>query len=456
MEKRWSYISVVLSIALLAVGIWGYFQYDQKEEYKTALTNEYQRLFYDTKAHIENVQLNMNKALLADSNELNVLLLSQIMQQAYLAQDKLSQMPVSHSDINKTEKYLSQVTDYSYALMQSQLQGNKLDDDQREAMTNLQEQATSLAAELSDLHGKVMTGNVNLNELVSKKRKELRETNEDMIDTRLVKLQDEMTKYPELIYDGPFSDQVMSMKPKGLGDGEVDVSKAKQIASEFLGVKKVDSLTQFEEGEQINDSANIPAYTFSVAPENDEKESGIYISVSKQGGKVVWMANPRAIKKINLSMEEAQEYALKFLEEKGYENMEPNYSLKYDGIGLFNFAYTENDVTIYPDLIKVKVALDNGEIVGIDTALYLQRHHERDIEEPQITQEEARQKVRYDFDIDSVRLAIIPGGGASETLCYEFKGKYKGNDFIVYINAIGGNEEKILQIIKDENGTLTF
>lgn len=50
---------------------------------------------------------------------------------------------------------------------------------------------------------------------------------------------------------------------------------------------------------------------------------------------------------------------------------------------------------------------------------------------------------------------MIPKG-KREVLCYEFKGKYKDSDFIVYINAENGNEEEILQIIKDENGVLTF
>lgn len=456
MDRTRRITTIALAVALVVAGIWGYYQYQLKNEYKIAINNEYQRLFYDTKAHIENVQTNLSKALLSESNEQNVLLLSQIMQQAYLAQDKLGQMPVSHSDISKTEKFLSQVSDYCYTLVQSHLDGNKLDSKQRESLSQLQNYTAVLSKELADLHEKVMKGQLSLNSVRRKEKNHLREANEDMLNTRLVKLEDEMTKYPELIYDGPFSEQVMNMKPKGLGNKKVTVDEAKKIANEFLGGKKVRKFVLFEEGEQINDTANIPAHTFSVAPENEKKETGMYISVSKQGGEIVWMANPRSINKVNLSMKQAENYAMKFLEEKGYKNMEPNYSLRYDGVGLFNFAYTEKDITIYPDLIKVKVALDDGEVVGYDAAPYLQRHHDRDIPEPKITQEEARDKVRLDFNIDSIRLAIIPKGGSSEVLCYEFKGKYKDNDYIVYINALNGKEEKILQIIKDENGTLTF
>ncbi len=109
----------------------------------------------------------------------------------------------------------------------------------------------------------------------------------------------------------------------------------------------------------------MPSHTFHLYPENQQKDLAVYMGVSQKGGKVIWMANPRPIGNPQISIEEAEQYALKYLEEKGFDNMEPNYSLKYDGNILFNFAYKQDNITIYPDLIKVKVALDTGEIVGL-------------------------------------------------------------------------------------------
>ena len=455
MNNRGRILSIVLAIALVVTGVWGYNQYRLKNTYKVALNNDYQRLFYDMKDHIENVQVSLSKALLSESKDQNILLLNQVMQQAYLAQEKLSQLPVNHGDISKTEKFLNQVADYSYSLMKGHLNGKPLTDEQREAMTRLQNYTGTFNKELAELHDKISEGKFNFDIIGSGGKRGLKEANEDMLNTRLANLEEQFTETPELIYDGPFSEQVMSIKPRGLGKGKVNAEKAEDIAREFLGVKKVRKFTLFDEGKQ-SDVASIESYTFSVAPENEKKEQGMYIAISKIGGNVVWMANPRTVNKINLSVKQAETYAKKFLEEKGYKNMESNYSLRYDGVALLNFAYKENDVTIYPDLIKVKVALDNGEIVGYDAAAYLTSHYDRDIPEPKLTEEEARDRVRYSFDIDSIRLAIIPKEGKKEALCYEFKGKYQGSDFIVYINALTGQEEDILKIIKDENGTLTF
>ena len=52
-------------------------------------------------------------------------------------------------------------------------------------------------------------------------------------------------------------------------------------------------------------------------------------------------------------------------------------------------------------MIKVRVALDNGEIVGFDASTYYLNHHERNIDKPQLTMEEARKNVKTDFEITS-------------------------------------------------------
>ena len=40
--------------------------------------------------------------------------------------------------------------------------------------------------------------------------------------------------------------------------------------------------------------------------------------------------------------------------------MKETYFLKQEGVMTINYAYSQEGVIAYPDLIKVKVALDNG------------------------------------------------------------------------------------------------
>ena len=135
--------------------------------------------------------------------------------------------------------------------------------------------------------------------------------------------------------------------------------------------------------------------------------------------------------------------------------MKPTYYLKQNGALTINYAYTEDDVTIYPDLIKVKIALDNGEILGMETTGYLNNHTQRNLAKPKITKAQAKASLNTKLEITSEGLAIIPTEWKTEIFCYEFKGKVDNTDFLVYVNSDTGKEENILVIIDTPNGILT-
>ena len=89
--------------------------------------------------------------------------------------------------------------------------------------------------------------------------------------------------------------------------------------------------------------------------------------------------------------------------------MEKTYYTKQAGIMTINYACKEDDAIIYPDLIKVKVALDNGEILGIETTGYLNNHEKSNIDKKGIiNKEKAKEKINKDIEIEAERLAIIP------------------------------------------------
>ena len=106
---------------------------------------------------------------------------------------------------------------------------------------------------------------------------------------------------------------------------------------------------------------------------------------------------------------------------------------------------------MYPDLVKVKVALDDGEICGVEAGGYLFNHTTRDNITPSISESVAKKTINYKIDIISSDIAVIPTEYNSEILTYEFKGKIDDREFLIYINANTGVEEKVLLIIDSKN-----
>ena len=134
-------------------------------------------------------------------------------------------------------------------------------------------------------------------------------------------------------------------------------------------------------------------------------------------------------------------------------------STYYETIGnvcTINFAYKENDVIYYTDLIKVKVAMDNGEILGFDARGFLTNHKTRQLSNAKVTEDQARKTISPRLTVEQVQKALIPSNGEVETLCYELKCKTKNNkEVLVYVNCETGEEEQILLLLKSETGNLT-
>ena len=227
----------------------------------------------------------------------------------------------------------------------------------------------------------------------------------------------------------------------------IDEETAKNKAIELFDNSNIKEVSSYGKSE-----GDINSYNFGITFNDDSIAT---VSISEKGGHVIYMDKNREVSAEVISQEEADNKAKQYLEKNGFSNMKETYYLKQSGIVTINYAYVQDDVIMYPDLIKVKVALDNGEILGIETTGYLNSNTERKLEEPKVTVEEAKESLNDNLTIESEELAVIPTEWKTEVLCWEFEGNVEGLDFIVYVNAETGKEEDILIITNTPNGTLT-
>jgi germination protein YpeB len=111
---------------------------------------------------------------------------------------------------------------------------------------------------------------------------------------------------------------------------------------------------------------------------------------------------------------------------------------------------------MYTDLIKVGVAMDNGDILSFDMRGYLTNHTIRELPPPKISGDYAMTLVSDSLTPLSDRLCVIPSGGKNEIFCYEVRCTGKdGENILVYLNAENGREEQILILKIGSSGVLT-
>lgn len=450
LSDRKMYSIVVVLIA--AVAIWGIYQYKHAADLRQELDNQYNRAFYDMVGYVDNVQTLLAKSMITSTPSKTATTMQEAWRQANLAQTNLGQLPVSQQVLASTSKFLTQVGDLSFALDNQNIRGKQLSDDQYKTVEKLYGYATNLSKSLRTLQNDLGSGRLRWGELAKKGSRLFSKTTPNAPMKQLESLDKTFQDYPTLIYDGPFSDHMTSAEAKGLSGDSLNSEQAKKKLIEFIGADKVKSVADAGK----NDSGPLKTYSYNVTLKNVPESQKINAGVTQKGGHMLWMLYNRPVTGKKLNMDQAKKAGREFLDSKGIKGMADTYYMTEDNTATINYAYKQNEVTVYPDLIKLKIALDTGEVVGMEAKAYLSSHTVRNIPKPSISQADARKKTNPRMNVMSSGLAIIPTNYKTEIFCYEFKGKLNNNEFLVYINAKTGEEEDILMIVNTPNGILTM
>lgn len=397
--------------------------YTTANNYKMNLDYNYTRALDDLNACVTNIETTLNKAVYANTPTQQNGLAAKLMRETSMAKSALAVLPVSDNSLDKVSKYITQVGDFSMALSTKISAGQKISAEEYKTMQSLEKYAKTLQTGLQSVKP-----NFEATALTS----------------NFKKTSDDFTDFPSLIYDGPFSDHISQQKPK-LTEGKKQIlqGNAQNTAAEFLG------LTQDKLAHTQDTAGGLPTYNFTA------NNGVIRISVTKAGGFISAMDNSRDVTAENLTFEDAAKKAVAFLNSRGITEIKESYYVINDGICTMNYAFYKNDIIYYPDLIKVSVALDNGEIVNFNSTGYIMNHHER-TEVAKITADAAQKSVSEHLTVQKRGLALIPTPGLNEVLCYEFLCSGQDKDrVLVYINASTGYEEQILILQSSDSGVLT-
>ena len=443
-KRNWLVVSIV--VLLILTLITGYYAFRLKEKYNNVNNNNYTEAFSNLVNYVNSVENYLAKAMISKSPEHAAQTLTQIWRDSNLAIVYLSRIPLENEGLSQTAKFLNQVSDYSYSLSRKNINNEELTNEDFENLETMHEYCVNLENTLNQLSEEIYTGQITWDSLNTNSGTKFAQA----VDSISVfsNIDDNLNEYEGLIYDGAYSDHVNKQEKVGLTGNDLSEEDAKNKVREFIG----DEATEIELNSFLH-NADIPSYDFSVSLKNREEKYSVMIS--KKGGHIVESTLDREVNEEKITQEEANEIGKSYLADKGFENMKETYFIKQGNVVTINYAYNDNGVIVYPDLIKVRVALDNGEVLGIEATGYLNSHQEREYVEPKISIDEARSTLSEKIEILSENMAIIPTEWITEITCYEFKGKVKDKEFLVYINVETGKEEDILIILETPGGTLT-
>lgn len=413
---------------------------------KNLVQDEYNKSMYLAVSYINNVEVDLAKLLVTSTPKMSAVTLADIWKQANLAKECLEQIPVGQNSMANASKYLTQVSDFSYTLMKQNISDIKLTEDEYEKLKHIYENSSKLSSKMSDIYDDLNAGRIKWDELEKIGNEKLPDND---ISNSISEVGKTFQNYEGLIYDGAFSDHLLSSEPKFLSQKEISEDDAKKYIEEvILNDEKIDKI-EFK-GES---NGKIELYNFDVTLDSKQKRT---ISITKNDCKLYLMIGDKNVKEQNISVDEAKKRGMEFLNKLGIDNMIETYYQKTENMIVINYAATQDGVILYPDLIKVKISLDDGKIYGVEAAGYIFNHTTRNNLKPSISQEKAKSILNSSIKIISSDMALIPTESNSEILTYEFKGKIDNREFLIYINADNAREEKVLLVIDNKNGVLTM
>lgn len=397
-----------------------------------ALEESWRGALMSAMARMEQVRLNIDKALVSQDEGQSARLIGRVSSDAAAVQGSLSALPLAQSAMGDAVKLCGQLSDYAESLLAQA--DSALSAKDADLLTELSHACDALLDVLRRADAQMRAGGLRFD------AEGVYMADADQVN-RPLESAAESIDYPTLIYDGPFSDVISEDAPRGLGEGEVTREEAVRLAAEFVGVSPENAAFTQESG------GSIPAYDVQAV----RGDITLHLAVTKQGGQILWMFPETAGFSTGCGLPESERAAADFLAAHGYGEMHLTFWQMYGGMATLSYAAVQDGVVLYPDLIKVQVRLDTLEVVGLEARHYLSSHTHRDSLAPGITRENARNAVSERLAIRGARLCLIPLN-RQEYLCWEFTGEYAGQTYYVYIDARTGRQRDIQRLVVTGEG----
>ncbi|TGE36598.1 spore gernimation protein [Desulfosporosinus fructosivorans] len=448
-RKFW--IGALTAALLISLG-WGFNEYRLAGDYRLKAENSNRRALNDFASHLDQLETDLAKGDVASNSTQKILYLSQVSSISDAALKDFAQIPAEQTGLSYIGQFLVQAGDFSKALTQRIAGGGKLSTEDEKTLRDMHERLMPVNQKVQNLIVRMDTENLVWTDPTPTIRQRLgfggtqiaeaaadgSEAPSKSVRSGLDQLDASLQKLPPFSYTGEYATRVVP-KPLGLPSGDVTRGQAQGTARDFLNKVGYTNITPEFGGDS---QGPLGGYIW--------KYNEAYLEVSHQGGVVTFYRDQRSIEPRTLTQADAVSKAKAIMQSLGWQLVLTS-SEDFGAYVQFEFVAEKEGVRIYPDKVRLMIALDNGQLVGFDAVPYYAFHHSRTFPE-KISMDQAVQKLRPDFKVSEKRLAVIAKSGNQEVYSYEFRGQYQGEEYLIYLNASTGAEEKIQRILKTPRG----
>ncbi|WP_433946412.1 germination protein YpeB [Paenibacillus sp. SN-8-1] len=443
MYKRLSAVLFPIS-AILLIGalIWGYQENQEKNSILIKAENQYQRAFHDLSYHVDRLhgEIGNTLAVHSASTPMHRKGLMNLWRITSEAQNEINQLPLTLLHFNKTEDFLSKISKFSYQTANRDLTKQPLTDKELKNLKELYKNSNEISSEIQKVQGKVINNHLRWMDVETALASEHKAQDNTIIDG-FKTVDKKVSEYPELDW-GPSVISIYNKRSvKKLSGAPTTMEQIKKKAADFAGYTDASKVQVTENGKGTEWSS------FTAIVPGKTKGDRLSIDFTKNGGQVIAYNYTRQVGSRAISDEEAHRSAAHFLTAKGYKNMQAIVYNPSDNIANLTYVTKRDDVFIYPEKVSVRVALDNGQVIGLQSSDYVYEHENMaKVTQPKLSLAQARKYLNTDFKETYHRKALIENEQSERVVTYEFGGRINGSQYRIFINGNTGTEEAVEEI----------
>lgn len=403
------------------------------------IENVYERNFYDLVDNVNNTEVKLSKVLASSQDSYSRKLLGEISKNTNSASYNLSNLPISLNGIDETKKFINQISGFTGTLCDKIDRGQALTQAELDTLEDIYDSVVLLKNQLSEFNDKYISQGFNI--FVNGN---LLDGDYNNFTLKIQGIKGSNVEYPTMIYDGPFADGQYNKEIKGLSGSLVSVDYAKQTIKDLYQVDDKNVTYKTETQGKFD--------TFDFEVKLKDENTNLYVQVTKTAGKFLTISGFGEKKTRKMGLMDAISKAKQIASKQTGVNFDCVWSDVVSNDAYINLAPVVNKVVLYPDLIKVKIDLASGEMIGYSATSFYTNHTSRNLPNAEFDKSTADSKIPNGFTVEMSRLCLAPIEYGEEKLCYEYKCLKNDTTYYIYINATNGTTENILRVVETNDG----
>ena len=236
MMKRTAVRIASFSAALvLVLGVFAVNNGMAAAQYRMKLEYTYERALNELAEELSNIDTALEKIEYATGTQMLERLTMELTNGAGTAKAAIETLPFSDNRMERVSRFLSQVGDYALSLSAKASSGQEISEKEVDNLVTMSDYAHQLTEAFEEVQTMLSDGQVYIGETEAAIANLESVEEPPAFDDGLDELAETFSAYPELLYDGPFSDHINQKEAAFIqGKSEIDEETALQTAAKIM------------------------------------------------------------------------------------------------------------------------------------------------------------------------------------------------------------------------------